>query len=153
MSADSLWWWWCWLFPRVQGFYENVRQFIPRQRFFFPFFFFKVEISSRKLIPLLRPRSVHSGSASRDDCNRVFPDELRVSSCPDSFPHYAWTAAESAHSDFVGSRVCACLLFTPFVCGLQLVTGFSVGRQPHKVARRQSTKRRWGGERGRRARR
>ena len=28
------------------------------------FFFFKVEISSHTLIPLLRPGSVHSGSAS-----------------------------------------------------------------------------------------
>ena len=28
------------------------------------FFFFKVEIGSRKLIPLFRPESVHSGSAS-----------------------------------------------------------------------------------------
>ena len=44
-----------------------------------------------------------------DDCDRVFPDELRVSSIPDRFPHYAWTAARSAHSDFVGSRVYACL--------------------------------------------
>ena len=48
-------------------------------------FFFKVEISLRTLS--------HSGSASGDDCDRVFPDELRVSSFPDRFPHYAWTAA------------------------------------------------------------
>ena len=27
----------------------------------------------------------------------------------DRFPHYAWTAAQSAHSDFVGSRVYVCL--------------------------------------------
>ena len=27
-----LWWW---LFPRVRGFWENVRQFIPRLRCFF----------------------------------------------------------------------------------------------------------------------
>ena len=49
-----------WLFPRVWGFRENVRQFIPRLRF-------KkkkkitVEISARKLIALFRPRSVQSG--------------------------------------------------------------------------------------------
>ena len=43
------------------------------------FFFFKVEISSRRLIPLSRPGSVQNGSASWDDCDRVFPDELRVS--------------------------------------------------------------------------
>ena len=27
-----------WLFPRVRGFWENVRQFIPRLRFFLLFF-------------------------------------------------------------------------------------------------------------------
>ena len=26
------WWWWWWLFPRVRGFWENVRQFSPRLR-------------------------------------------------------------------------------------------------------------------------
>ena len=56
-------------------------------------FFFKVEISLRTLIPLLRPGSVHSGSASLDDCDGVFPDELRVSSFPDRFSDNAWTAA------------------------------------------------------------
>ena len=49
------------------------------------FFFFWVEISSRSLIPLFRPWSVHIGSASWDDCDPVFPDELRVSSFPDRF--------------------------------------------------------------------
>ena len=58
-----------------------------------PALFLKVEISSRTLISLFRPASVHSGSASCDDCDRVFPDELRVSSFPDRFPHYAQTAA------------------------------------------------------------
>ena len=46
---------------------ENVRQFIPRLRFFVVVVFlllFKVKINSRKLIPLFRPRSVHGGSAS-----------------------------------------------------------------------------------------
>ena len=57
----------------------------------------------------LYARLIHSGSASWDDCGWVFPDELRVSSFPDTFPHYAWTAAQSAHSDFVGLRVYACL--------------------------------------------
>ena len=47
-----------------------------------PALFFKVEISSRSLIPLCTPGSV-----------RVFPDELRVSSFTDRFPHYACTAA------------------------------------------------------------
>ena len=53
----------------------------------------QVEISSRTLIPLLRLGSVHSGSASLDDCDGVFPDELRVSSFPDRFPDNTWTAA------------------------------------------------------------
>ena len=73
------------------------------------FFFFKVEISSSTLIALFRLGSVHSGSASKEDCDRVFPDELRVSSFPDTFPHYAWTAAWSAHSDFLRSKVYAYL--------------------------------------------
>ena len=38
----------------------------------------------------------------------MFPDKLRVSSFPDRFSQYAWTAAWSAHSDFFGSRVRAC---------------------------------------------
>ena len=73
------------------------------------FFFFQVEISSRTRIPLCTPGSFHGGSASRDDCDRVFPDELRVSSFLDRFPHCGWTAAWSAHSDFVASRMYACL--------------------------------------------
>ena len=68
-----------------------------------------MEISSRTLLPLFRPGSVHSGSASWNHFGRLFPDELRVSSFPDRFPHYAWTAALPAHSDLVGSRVYACL--------------------------------------------
>ena len=62
--------------------WENVQQFIPHLCFFF-----KVEISSCKLIPLFWPGSVHSGLASWDDCNWVFPDELHVSLFPDRFPH------------------------------------------------------------------
>ena len=72
----------------------NVRSFVPRLCFFFFFFvlfclFVEVEFSSRELIPLFMPESVHSGSASWNDCGRVFPDELRVSSFPDGFPYYA----------------------------------------------------------------
>ena len=48
--------------------------------------FFKVDISPCTLILLFTPGSVHSGSASWDDCDRVFPDELRVSSFPDMIP-------------------------------------------------------------------
>ena len=76
----------------------------PACAFFF-FFFFKVEISLRTLIPLFRPGSVHRGSASLDNCGRMFPDKLHASSFPDRFPHYAWTA----NSEFVGSKVHACL--------------------------------------------
>ena len=96
----SSWWW---LFPLDFGkMFDNS----------FPtcvFFFFKVEISSRILIPLFRPGSVHSGLSSWDEHDGVFPDEKCVSSFPDRFPYYAWTAALSAHSDFVGSKVYACL--------------------------------------------
>ena len=74
-----------------EDFGENVRPFIPRLLFFF--FFFDVEISSRTLIPLFVPGLVNSGLASCDDCGRMFPDKLRVSSFLDRFPHYAWTAA------------------------------------------------------------
>ena len=53
----------------------------------------KMEISSRAPISLFMAGSVHGGSASWDDCGRMFLDELRVSSFPDRFPHYAWTVA------------------------------------------------------------
>ena len=56
------------------------------------FYYFKLDINSRTLIPPFSPGSVHKSSASSDDCDRVLPDELRVSSFPDRFPHYAWTA-------------------------------------------------------------
>ena len=36
----------------------------------------KKEISSRSLIQFFRPGSGHSGTASKDDCDQVFP--LRV---------------------------------------------------------------------------
>ena len=96
---------WRSLFFACEDFGENIRPFIYRLRSFL----FEVEISSRTLIPHLRPGSVHSGSAGWDDRCRMFPNMLRVSSYPDRFRHYAWTAAQSAHSDFVGSRMYACL--------------------------------------------
>ena len=52
-------------------------------------FWFRVEISLRALIPLFTPGLVHSGSASWDDCDRMFPDELRESLFSDRFPRYA----------------------------------------------------------------
>ena len=69
------------LFLACEDFWENVRQFIPRLRFFF-LFFFKVEISSCTLISLFRPGLVHSDSASWDDCGRIFPKELHLSPFP-----------------------------------------------------------------------
>ena len=42
-------------------------------------FIFKVEINSLTLIPLFRPESIHSVSASWVDCGWVFPDKLCVS--------------------------------------------------------------------------
>ena len=67
--------------------------------------FFEVEISMRKLIPLFRPGSVHGGSASWDGCNRAFPDELHVISFPGKTP----TLCLDSGIDFDGSRVSACL--------------------------------------------
>ena len=106
-------------FSSLARIWENVRPVIPCLCFtkLFVFVFIKVEISLCKLIPLFRPGSVHSGSASRGDCGRMFPDKLRVSSFPDRFPHYSWTPAWPAHSDFGGSRVYACLGVT---CHLHL---------------------------------
>ena len=61
-------------FPAYAGFFGFL---------FFCFVFSSVEIiSSRTLIPLFSPGSVHSGSSSGDDRGRVFPDELLVSSFP-----------------------------------------------------------------------
>ena len=60
VGTRQLWW----FFLRLRGFLENVWPFIPRLCFSS---FFLVEISSRTLIPLFRPGSVHSSSASWDD--------------------------------------------------------------------------------------
>ena len=76
---------------------------------FFVVVCFEVEISLHTPIPLFTLGAVHSGSASWDDSSRMCLDMLHVSSFPDRFPHYASTAAWSAHSDFVGSRLYACL--------------------------------------------
>ena len=73
--------------------------------------FFKVEISSCTLIPLFRPGSVHNGSASSDDCDRMFPEELRVSSFPDRFPHTAlW------HSWWPSDVAKHCVCFSSYTC-------------------------------------
>ena len=72
-------------FPHLRGFWENVWPFIPCQCFFF--FFLVVEISLHTLIPLCMPGSVHSGSASWNNCLNV-PDKLCVSTFPGKFPYY-----------------------------------------------------------------
>ena len=66
----------------------------------------------------------------------MFPDKLCVSSFPDRFPHSAWTAVQSTHSDFVESRLYACLGVT---CHLHLPGSFTchcgntgVERAPNK---------------------
>ena len=71
---------------------------------------------------------------------QMSPAKLRVSSFPDSFPHYAWTAAESAHSDFVGSRVYACsgvtchLHFWQNEWGLLRATAATRGWNGHRIS-------------------
>ena len=52
--------------------------YLPALLFLFFVLVFIVEISSRTLIPLFRPGSVHSGSASSDYCDQMFPGELRT---------------------------------------------------------------------------
>ena len=71
-----------------------------------------VEISSHTLIPLCMSGSVHSGSARWEDSGFMFPEMWCASSFLDSFPHYAWIAAWSAHFNFLRSRVYACLSIT-----------------------------------------
>ena len=105
--THTQWWWWC-LFPHLWGFFGNVGPFIPYLCFLFCFVF-KVVISLPTWIQLFIPGSVHSGSVSWDNCGWMFLDKLHVSLFLDRFAHYAWTAAELANSDFVRSRISACL--------------------------------------------
>ena len=83
----------------VVGAFSSPSRITGESSIHFPLASFKkkkkitAEISSRTLIPLFRSRSVHSGSASCDDYDRVFPDELRVSLFRDRFLHNAWIAA------------------------------------------------------------
>ena len=57
------------------------------------FLFFLLEISSRTQILLFMPGSVHSGSASWDNCGPNVPWQVACELFPDRFPHYSWTAA------------------------------------------------------------
>ena len=71
------------LFLACEDFGRIFDHLFPACAFFV--FVFEMEISSRTLISPLRPGSVHSGSASWDDCGRMFPDKLCLSSFPDRF--------------------------------------------------------------------
>ena len=71
--------------------------------------FFKVEISSRTLSPLYMPGSVHKRFSELRRLWPNVPEEVACESASGRFPHNTWTAAWSAHSDFAGSRVSACL--------------------------------------------
>ena len=68
------------------------------------FFFFEVEISLRTLIPLFYARI---GPQWLSELRRLWPNVPCQVAC--ELPHYAWTAAQSAHSDIVASRMYACL--------------------------------------------
>ena len=120
------------------GFRENIQQFIQRVHFF-DFVWFLVEIWSHTLIPLYRPGSVHIGLASWDDCGWMILDKLHVSLFPDRFPHYACTVAQSAHSNFIGSRTYACLGATCLLhfwqneCGLFQATVVTQGWNRRKI--------------------
>ena len=86
--------WWWWLFPCLRGFGGRFDDSFPSWVFvclLLLFFLFDclfvclfVCLSRDQLASInstfLRPGSVHSGLASWDDCGRMFPDELRVSS-------------------------------------------------------------------------
>ena len=61
-----------------------------------PLFFLLVESSSYTLIPLFTPGSVHSSSASWDDCGQVFPNEWADT----DFKH---------HTNFPCSRFLSCV--------------------------------------------
>ena len=83
---------------------------------------------------LMRTISTHYGQDQSTAAQRA---ETTVAECfstsciwahfSDKFPHYAWTAM-SAHSDFVWSRLCACLSVTYYLnfwlsdCGLLRAT-------------------------------
>ena len=57
------------------------------------------------IIPLFYPKI---GPQLLSELRRL-PWRVACELVPDRFLHYAWTAVWSAHSDFVGSRLCACL--------------------------------------------
>ena len=81
MFVHFFWWW---IFSCLQEFGGECSSILSPPVLF---------LLLHTLIPLFRQGSIHSGSASWDDCGRVFPDELHMSSFTDRFPHYTWTVA------------------------------------------------------------
>ena len=94
------------LFLACDDFWGKVWRFIPGQRV--PLLLLLLsgdKPAQNQFHPLAR---ISPQWLSEDDCGRVFPDELRASSFPDRFQHYTKTA-QLAYSNFVESRVYACL--------------------------------------------
>ena len=88
---------------------------IHPQPVLFSFSFLMVKISSCTLQFLSLCQDQSTVAQQAETSGQMFPDKLCVSSFPDRFPHYAWIAAKSAHSDFVGSRVYAYLGVTCYL--------------------------------------
>ena len=100
--------------------------------------FFKVEIRLHTLIPLFRPGSVHSGSASGDDHGWVLRNDLPVSSFTDKFQHFAWSVISPLWLQWVKGvcvfRLTSHLYFWQNDQGLSSATAITGGveRTPHK---------------------
>ena len=94
------------LFLLVKILQEHLTTHSPPVLFFF---FFWVKISLCILIPLFMPGSDHSGSSSWDDCGRCSLTSCVWACFRIGFPQNALIAAWSAHSNFTGSRMYACL--------------------------------------------
>ena len=86
--------------------------------FFVVLFCFEVDISSRTLIALFRPGSVHSGIASYDDCGWVFPDIYALIHCiyalVYSLNHLClWLYVEGRIKELLYPFVCGIILYHP----------------------------------------
>ena len=122
------------VFPCLQRVWGKVRPFIPRLRFFF-FYYLKWKSSRECKFHFLG--QYQSTAAQRAETTVA---ECSFTSCvwarfPDRVPNYAWTAW-SAHSDFAGSRVYACLGVTAATCTFGRMTRvFYVPLRWHDVER------------------
>ena len=88
-----------WLFPRLRGFLRDCSTIQSPPTILFIFIcLFEVEISSRTLNLLFMSGSVHNGSPSLNDCGRMFPDKLRVSSYCNGYVKHARTGAHARAS-------------------------------------------------------